>query len=621
MSQQTGSSPPSSPVASQAARDAKGKGRASSPPSTPIASQTARDALAKGRAQVAANVTYSVALQNLGPGSITSSQRRARIAVRFPTPVPQPQQPLQSPPPFRTTPHPNDPLQTKHQWQMLNAFVSWGRLGLSKFIYKEARARAPDHFSWNLLADDEEKERYVYQLLHLLPDRIITSLIKNTLSFDYHHDLEVKRFVNSDMIPKEMQPMAGIYINIARRSKLGLMPNVMDQHAGKWLSSKQVKSLIDKVKVYVANKPDPNSLAANRGIDTALGRFNPSTTLNGRRFALLPDTISTTRVNQWLKIIEHQYRTNVSQNDLNIPFQRCPMEVGWAQDINTRLKAHVNNNSTTPLFGLVNAISRQSVIDGGAAFPPPMQLVLFPIWKDDGDLKKIAEILGSVLCSSYWIYGGLNYAWAGGSVNVTFNDPEADIWINSAEKFDFRINREGVTDFARIVQLGEHAEKARQKSAAKAKEQASRVEVDYEKQKANSHRTAIQDLKAEKAALERQRKEKSRKRIEEGDEWMEEFERILEPMDRERKVNETVNLLHRLGRAKDRGDKDAIAEVEDEIAEVDWEILEAAITKADELADRARVKLAVSGETVMKEKAEPENSQRSEDRVIDLRDD
>ena len=210
MSQQTDSSPPSSPVPSQAAPVAKGKGRATSPPSTAIASQTARDALAKGRAQVAANVTYSVALQNLGPGSISSSQRRARIAVRTSTPVPQQQQPLQSPPPLQTTPHPNDPIQTKHQWKMLSAFLSWGRLGLSKVIYEEARTRAPEHSSWKLLAEDEEKEKYVYQLLHLLPDRIITSLIKNTLSFDYHNDLEVKRFVNSDMTPKEMQPMAGV---------------------------------------------------------------------------------------------------------------------------------------------------------------------------------------------------------------------------------------------------------------------------------------------------------------------------------------------------------------------------------------------------------------------------
>lgn len=38
---------------------------------------------------------------------------------------------------------------------------SWGRLGLAKVIYREARTRAPDRSSWTLLAEDEEKEKYV----------------------------------------------------------------------------------------------------------------------------------------------------------------------------------------------------------------------------------------------------------------------------------------------------------------------------------------------------------------------------------------------------------------------------------------------------------------------------
>ena len=77
--------------------------------------------------------------------------------------------------------------------------------------------------------------------------------------------------------------MAGIYINIARRSKVGLMPNTPDQHAGKWFNSKQVQGLIDKVKVYVAKKQDPNSVTSNKGIDTALGRFKSSQVDRGRR--------------------------------------------------------------------------------------------------------------------------------------------------------------------------------------------------------------------------------------------------------------------------------------------------------------------------------------------------
>ena len=98
---------------------------------------------------------------------------------------------------------------------MLHASQSWGRLGLSKAIYEEARAwaAATDH-SWVLLAEDEEKDQLVYYLLNMLPDPIIVSLKINTIAFDYHNDSEVRRFVTSDMMPKEMQPMAGVYIKI-----------------------------------------------------------------------------------------------------------------------------------------------------------------------------------------------------------------------------------------------------------------------------------------------------------------------------------------------------------------------------------------------------------------------
>ncbi|KAK0510737.1 hypothetical protein JMJ35_007169 [Cladonia borealis] len=587
-------------------------------PSTPVASQAARDALASGKAKVAANPTFAVGLQNLGPASISSQRLKARFAARSATPIPQQQQPLPTPPPLQTTPDPNDPIQSKHQWKMLYAFLSWGRLGLSKVIYQEARARASDHGSWDLLAQDETKELYVYQLLNLLPDAIIISLIKNTLAFDYHNDLEVKRFVVSDMMPKEMLPMAGIYVNIARRSKIGLMPNVIDRNAGRWLTSNQVKRLIQKVEIYLANKQDPNSLAWNSAIDNAFGRFNPSSSATGRRFTLPPNSASAAKVKEWLEIIEHQYCTNIDQSDLDIPFRRCPMEIGWAQDIGSRLKAHISNNNTTPLFGLVNAISRQSIVEGGAAFPSPMQLILFPIWKDDMDFKKIAEILGSVLCSSYWIYGGLNYAWAGGSVNVTFNDPEADNWVNSAQNFASRSHREGATDFARVINHGDHAEKARQISVAKANEQIARRDLINEKQKVGAQKTAVKELKAKYDAVEGKRKEKARQDIEEGDEWVKELEEIIESNDRQHRLIEAVDMLHRLSQAKLRGAKEEIAELEDDIADVDWEILEAAIAKAEELAARVRTKAAVRADT---ERAQPEKSQHSSGSAIYLSDD
>ena len=587
MSQQT--SPPSTPAAGQAT---KGNAPASQPPLTPVASQAARDALAKGRAQVATNPSLSVAIQNIGPGSVQSSQRKARLALRASTPQLQPQQrqPLPPVPSLRATPHPDDPVQCQHQLGMLNAFHSFGRLGLSKFIYQEARDRATDqateHYSWSLLADDEEKEKFVYQLLHLLPDQVITSLIRNTLALDARTNPEVKRFVDSEMKPREMSPMAGIYINITRRSNLILPPQV-DPHAGKWMTPTQVKSLVDKVRAYVANEDDLQSLSTNMSIDNAVSRFSPSH-LTERRFPLGSSSYRG-RVLEWVKIIERQYWTNIDPSYLDIPFRRCPMEVGWAQDINSRLKNHVNNSNTTPLFGLVNAISRLPIKDGGAAFPQPMQLVLFPIWKNDEDLKRIAEILGSVLCSSYWIYGGLNYAWAGGSVNVPSYNPSGDNWMQSADHFQERIKREGGLDFARVVQLGEHSEKARERSIAKAEKEAVELEWKKKRLEVKEQRAKVRSLRAERDEKDRQRREEIRGKIAEGDEMMDDFNKIYEPTLQKRKVMETVKLLHRLSRAKARKDTEVISELEEEVAGVDADILTEAQTGLDKLQMQARL--------------------------------
>ena len=416
------------------------------------------------------------------------------------------------------------------------------------------------------------------------------------------------------MTPREMSPMAGIYINIARRSN-PVLPHQVDAHAGKWMTPTQVKSLIDKVKVYVANKSDPQSLAANMSIDNAVGRFSPSYPTE-RRFPLSSIDYRN-RVLEWIDIIESQYWTNINASYLDIPFRRCLMEVGWAQDINVRLKAHVNNSSTTPLFGLVNAISRLSIKDGGAAFPKPMQLILFPIWKDDEDLKRIAEILGSVLCSSYWIYGGLNYAWAGGSVNVASYNPAGDNWMHSADHFHERIKREAGLDFARAVQLGEHAEKAREKSIETAKNEAIKSEWTKKRLESKEQRAKLRSLKAERDDKDRQRREEIRRKIAVGDDMMEEGYKLYDQRLRKRKVTETINLFHQLDRAKAKRDTEFISELEQEIAGVDADIVTEAQTELEKLKMRVLVR---RGGVSTGKAADPQHSEDSQhsSNVIDL---
>ena len=585
------------------------------PPSTPVASQAARDALAKGRAQVAANQSLAVTIQSMGPGGVHSSQRRAQLALRGSTPQPQPQpqqrRPLPSVPTLRPTPYPDDPIQCQHQLGMLNAFRGLGRLGLAKFIYQAARDRYNDHSSWELLADDEGKEKFVYQLLHSLPNEVLTSLIKNTLALDARTNPEVKRFVQDEMMPRRMRPMAGIYINIARRS-IPVIPGHQDLHAGKWLTANQVKSLIAKVTCYVDNYSDKQSMETNSGIDNAVSPFNSS--YPERRFPL-NSSDSRDKVRKWVNLIESQYVTNINPNDEDLPFQRCPMEVGWAQDINTRLKQHVNNSSTTPLFGLVNAISRLSIKDGGAAFPQPLQLILFPIWKNDDDLKKIAEILGSVLCSSYSIYGGLNYAWAGGSVYVPTYNVYGDNWMHSADRFHERIRMEAGLDFARAVQLGEHAEKARNKSIETTKMEA--VKSEWEKKRAvlKEQRAKARSLRAERDEKDRQHQEEMRKKIAKGDDMMEKGYKLYDQRLRRRKVTENIDLFHQLRRVQAKRDTEIISELEQELEGLDADILKEAQTELEKIEMRVQVRR--EGVSTGKAAQHSEDSQRSGN-VIDL---
>ena len=139
------------------------------------------------------------------------------------------------------------------------------------------------------------------------------------------------------------------------------------------------------------------------------------------------------RVRQFLSTLEDQFCKNIDASDERTPFRRCPHEVGWSQEIQKRLKEHENNSSTTSLFAYCNALTRVHKACGGPGFDSPLQLILFPIWENEKHLKSIAEILGSVLCSSYWFYGGLNITYAGAS-NNSGKAPEDSIFVASGRE-------------------------------------------------------------------------------------------------------------------------------------------------------------------------------------------
>ena len=79
--------------------------------------------------------------------------------------------------------------------------------------------------------------------------------------------------------------------------------------------------------------------------------------------------------------------------------------------------------------------------------PIHWQLALFPVWKRDPKLARVAEVVGSTFCSSYWCYGGLNMTEAGYST-ITDRTPDFEdiLWEESIREAFKRINEYGLAD-------------------------------------------------------------------------------------------------------------------------------------------------------------------------------
>ena len=245
------------------------------------------------------------------------------------------------------------------------------------------------HLGYVLLEDDGKNGRhYVWNLLLTLPDMIIESLIKNTLPYDYHSGTEVefKTFVQEEM---HWTSTPGIYLNL---------PNWGKVKGGKCLNARQMDETTSSVKIYFEDHL--SSRQANEDIDVY---FSGSATVE-RRYG---DTRASEIAKEWISRIEKMYLNHSDDDDDQEPFTHCAGECGWGGDMRNCASEHTNNKSTNYLFGVYNVVTRKH------GYPEPMQLSLFSIWENNLELCRVAEIVGHILCSTYWLEGGLNPSWAG----------------------------------------------------------------------------------------------------------------------------------------------------------------------------------------------------------------
>lgn len=307
--------------------------------------------------------------------------------------------------------------------------------GLEQYIVQEARnqisSRATAPSSYEMVVEDYDNgTHHVYELLCLLPPAVIRSLIANTLPFDIIHDPDVKRFFDAHMAIKKADPCAGVYVQWMSHAPGTVMSHAGADKEGKFLSANQVAQMLGLVEGYLDNKP--TSQAVNDGIDRA---FNPKWHSSMERARTISDD-ALPKARDWVRIVRQQYCTGIDPAKMDSAFLRVPMEVGWAQDIAKRIKGHNSAGDTPPLLYLINAI-RQTVSQGLSFIK--QEAFLFPVpFEEDTPLYKIAEILGSILCSSYHFHGGYNTD-LGGKFDAPTYGEDHSVWCNSEAAYLSRL--------------------------------------------------------------------------------------------------------------------------------------------------------------------------------------
>ena len=189
--------------------------------------------------------------------SVLPTPHQSRIP-RQPSPEPPSPKPLPAITRLPVRPLPDEPIMTRLQRGMLDSFRAYGRLGLVECIYEEAKERKSGIGGkyWDFLKEDWQTDCSMLQLSMLLPDAVLESLIRKSFASDCWKDSEIRQFA-SQYMNLEL-PCAGIYVNILTNSpksfefkRLSIASNV---ESGKWLTSDQVKTVLQKVKIYVVNK-------------------------------------------------------------------------------------------------------------------------------------------------------------------------------------------------------------------------------------------------------------------------------------------------------------------------------------------------------------------------------
>ena len=318
---------------------------------------------------------------------------------------------------------PEEPLQTRAQKQLMYGIDEngpWGMIetvcevaadckGKEQAILNANKAAgivpptAQISGSWDEVLNDLACNRYdLAVLVYSLPEDVWRAIIRNTLMSEcWTKDSKVGEFVKAYMLMSATMTGAGAYTNLLCRTKDTQRITTMGQgpplYPGRFLSPDQMRELHRKVGSYHddgANDPFVQRID-NRQSACPLAKRNE------HRYQCSDGVVRTfrDRINQLF----------VGGRPSDVPYKRGLTMVGLTWNIPKRFPQHDAHRGTNALFGLVSAITRNA----GDESLELKQLAVLRIHEFKPLLLSLAEILLSIVASSYWYEGGLNPTWAG----------------------------------------------------------------------------------------------------------------------------------------------------------------------------------------------------------------
>ena len=325
------------------------------------------------------------------------SARRGSPEYVTPPASPPPRRPLASTANLRSDPaNPQRPNIVK-EWMAI--FEARGRFGLEEAIHAYAEHQwsnlptADDELAnareiWgHMMTDRIGNSHYVLSLLRTLPDFMILALLRCDLPCQMAQNPKVNDYVVR-------------YMGLTEHPSIYM--TVVHDINGLFLSSLEMEQLFTKMERYLTVDAEPRQDQIQ--IDNSQSPWNPNPGEPQLRFRANDRAEKITR--DWIALARKTHCTD----PIDSSTRSClvPSEVGWAINPENRCKALKDNFNTTSIFGLVNAILCMPSAFGGFDFPPPLEILLFPIWDRNLILCHVARLLGRCLTSSYSSLGGFN---------------------------------------------------------------------------------------------------------------------------------------------------------------------------------------------------------------------